>query len=557
MLTDIDIARQAEIRPIGEIAEKIGLTSDDLDLYGKYKAKIPMDVLKRNEASKDGKLVLVTAMNPTPAGEGKTTVSIGLAQALAKIGRKTLLALREPSLGPVFGIKGGAAGGGYSQLIPMDDINLHFTGDLHAITSANNLLAAMIDNHIYQGNELNIDKDKVLWKRCMDMNDRALRNIEIGVGGGTNGIERDDSFSITAASEIMATLCMASDIEDLTERIKNIAVAYDTNGNIVTAGMLGAEGSLTVLLKDAICPNLVQTLEHVPALVHGGPFANISHGCNSLIATKAGLKMTDSLVTEAGFGADLGAFKFLDLKCRAAGIWPDVVVIVSTVRSLKYNAGIPKEELTKPDVDAVRRGFPNLAKHIENMTAFGIPVVVASNRFLSDTDEEIAEMKRLCEEMGAKYAPAEVFAKGGEGGIELASEVAAILDQDKPKKPVFTYELKDSIEEKIRKVATKIYGAKDIEILPEAAAKIAEFTASGYGELPICVAKTQYSLSDDAKALGRPEGFTLTVRDVRLSTGAGYMVILTGKILTMPGLPKHPAALDISIDKNGDIHGLF
>ena len=557
MLTDIDIARQAEIRPIGEIAEKIGLTSDDLDLYGKYKAKIPMDVLKRNESSKDGKLVLVTAMNPTPAGEGKTTVSIGLAQALAKIGRKTLLALREPSLGPVFGIKGGAAGGGYSQLIPMDDINLHFTGDLHAITSANNLLAAMIDNHIYQGNELNIDKDKVLWKRCMDMNDRALRNIEIGVGGGTNGIERDDSFSITAASEIMATLCMASDIEDLTERIKNIAVAYDTNGNIVTAGMLGAEGSLTVLLKDAICPNLVQTLEHVPALVHGGPFANISHGCNSLIATKAGLKMTDILVTEAGFGADLGAFKFLDLKCRAAGIWPDVVVIVSTVRSLKYNAGIPKEELTKPDVDAVRRGFPNLAQHIENMTAFGIPVVVASNRFLSDTDEEIAEMKRLCEEMGAKYAPAEVFAKGGEGGIELASEVAAILDQDKPKKPVFTYELKDSIEEKIRKVATKIYGAKDIEILPEAAAKIAEFTASGYGELPICVAKTQYSLSDDAKALGRPEGFTLTVRDVRLSTGAGYMVILTGKILTMPGLPKHPAALDISIDKNGDIHGLF
>ena len=557
MLTDIDIARQAEIRPIGEIAEKIGLTSDDLDLYGKYKAKIPMDVLKRNESSKDGKLVLVTAMNPTPAGEGKTTVSIGLAQALAKIGRKTLLALREPSLGPVFGIKGGAAGGGYSQLIPMDDINLHFTGDLHAITSANNLLAAMIDNHIYQGNELNIDKDKVLWKRCMDMNDRALRNIEIGVGGGTNGIERDDSFSITAASEIMATLCMASDIEDLTERIKNIAVAYDTNGNIVTAGMLGAEGSLTVLLKDAICPNLVQTLEHVPALVHGGPFANISHGCNSLIATKAGLKMTDILVTEAGFGADLGAFKFLDLKCRAAGIWPDVVVIVSTVRSLKYNAGIPKEELTKPDVDAVRRGFPNLAKHIENMTAFGIPVVVASNRFLSDTDEEIAEMKRLCEEMGAKYAPAEVFAKGGEGGIELASEVAAILDQDKPKKPVFTYELKDSIEEKIRKVATKIYGAKDIEILPEAAAKIAEFTASGYGELPICVAKTQYSLSDNPALLGKPKNFKITVRDAKLSSGAGFVVIYTGDILTMPGLPKSPAAFNIDCDNNGNITGLF
>ncbi len=557
MLTDIEIARQAEILPIEQIASKIGVSSDELEFYGKYKAKIPMNVIKSRSSRKDGKLVLVTAMNPTPAGEGKTTVSIGLAQALCKIGRNAMLALREPSLGPVFGVKGGAAGGGYSQLIPMEDINLHFTGDLHAITSANNLLAAMIDNHIYQGNELNIDKDRILWKRCMDMNDRALRNINIGVGGGTNGIERNDSFSITAASEIMATLCMAEDIDDLTERIKNIAVAYDTDGNIVTAGMIGAEGSLTVLLKDAISPNLVQSLEHVPALVHGGPFANISHGCNSVIATKAGLKMADILITEAGFGADLGAFKFLDLKCRAAGIWPDAVVIVSTVRSLKYNAGIAKEDLTKPDVEAVRAGFPNLAKHIENMKSFGIPVVVASNRFLTDTDEEIAEMKRLCEEMGAEYEPAEIFAKGGEGGRELASKVAAILDEDRPKKPVFTYDLKDPVEEKITKVATKIYGAKDVEILPEAAAKIKEFTASGYGELPICIAKTQYSLSDDPKALGRPEGFTLTVRDVALSTGAGYMVVLTGKILTMPGLPKHPAALDISIDNNGDIHGLF
>ena len=557
MLTDIEIARQAQLAPITDIAAKIDLTPDELDLYGKYKAKIPLDVLKKVRSNPDGKLVLVTAMNPTPAGEGKTTVSIGLAQGLAKIGRKTLLALREPSLGPVFGLKGGAAGGGYSQLVPMEDINLHFTGDLHAITSANNLLAAMVDNHIYQGNPLNIDKDRILWKRCMDMNDRALRSIRIGVGGGTNGIERDDSFSITAASEIMAVLCMAADMDDLKARIRNIAVAYDMDGNIVTAGQIGAEGSLAVLLKDALCPNLVQSIEHVPALVHGGPFANISHGCNSVIATKAGLKMTDILVTEAGFGADLGAFKFLDLKCRAAGIWPDCVVIVSTVRSLKYNAGIPKEELTKPNADAVREGFPNLAKHIENMTASGIPVVVASNRFLTDTDEEIAEMKRLCEETGARYAAAEVFAKGGEGGIELAEAVTSILDKNEKTAPVYTYDLKDPVEEKIRKVAVNIFGAKDIEILPEAKARIEEFTKSGYGELPICIAKTQYSLSDDPKALGRPEGFTLTVREVRLSAGAGYLVVLTGKILTMPGLPSHPAALDISIDGDGKIHGLF
>ena len=461
MLTDIEIARQSQLDPITDIAAMIDLTPDELDLYGKYKAKIPLDVLKKVQSNPDGKLVLVTAMNPTPAGEGKTTISIGLAQGLAKIGRKTLLAFREPSLGPVFGLKGGAAGGGYSQLIPMEDINLHFTGDLHAITSANNLLAAMVDNHIYQGNSLNIDKDKILWKRCMDMNDRALRSIKIGVGGGTNGVERDDSFSITAASEIMAILCMATDMDDLKHRLSNIAVAYDVDGNIVTAGQLGAEGSLAVLLKDALCPNLVQSLEHVPALVHGGPFANISHGCNSVIATKAGLKMTDILVTEAGFGADLGAFKFLDLMCRAAGIWPDCVVIVSTVRSLKYNAGIPKEELTKPNVDAVREGFPNLAKNIENMTASGIPVVVASNRFLTDTDEEIAEMKRLCEEMGARNAAAEVFAKGGEGGIELAEAVTSILDKNEKTAPVYTYDLKDPVEEKIRKVAVNIFGAKD------------------------------------------------------------------------------------------------
>ncbi len=557
MLTDIEIARQANMLPIGEIASSLGLSSDDIDLYGKYKAKIPMSAIESRKGSKDGKLVLVTAMNPTPAGEGKTTVSIGLAQAVKKCGRNVMLALREPSLGPVFGVKGGAAGGGYSQLVPMEDINLHFTGDIHAITAANNLLAAMIDNHIYQGNELNIDKDRILWKRCEDMNDRSLRNITIGVGGGTNGIERGDYFTITAASEVMAILCLASDTEDLKERLRSIAVAYDMEGKIVTAGDLNAQGAMATLLKDAICPNLVQSLEHVPAFVHGGPFANISHGCNSVIATKAGLKFSDILITEAGFGADLGAFKFLDIKCRRAGIWPDACVIVSTVRSLKYNAGIDKSELTIPNVDAVRKGFPNLAKHIENMTSFGIPVIVASNRFLTDTDEEIAAMKELCEEMGAKYAPAEIFAKGGEGGIELAEKVLEVLDEDRPKKPVFCYELEDSIEDKISKVATKIFGAADVRILPEARELIKEFTNSGYGHLPICIAKTQYSLSDDPKRLGRPEGFTLTVRDVRLSAGAGYLVILTGKILTMPGLPAHPAALDIDIDKDGTITGLF
>ena len=557
MLSDIEIARNAEIYPIADIAADIGLTPDEPEYYGKYKAKIPLEAINRRASNPDGKLVLVTAMNPTPAGEGKTTVSIGLAQAMKKLGRKTMLALREPSLGPVFGIKGGAAGGGYSQLIPMEDINLHFTGDLHAISAANNLLAAMLDNHIYQGNELNIDIDRVIWKRCLDMNDRALRSIRIGVGGGTNGVERNDAFNITAASEIMAILCLASDMDDLKERLKRIVVAYDKEGNIVTAGDLKAEGALATLLKDAVAPNLVQSLEHVPALVHGGPFANISHGCNSVIATKAGLKLSDILITEAGFGADLGAFKFLDIKCRLTGLWPDAVVIVSTVRSLKYNAGIPKEELTKPNVEAVRAGFPNLAKHIENMTASGIPVIVASNRFISDTDEEIAVMKEMCDELGAGFAPAEIFTKGGEGGKELAAAVLEILDQNKPKKPIFAYELDDSVEDKVRAVATKIYGADDIEILPEAAAKIEALTKAGYGKLPICVAKTQYSLSDDPKALGRPEGFTLTVRDVSLSAGAGYIVILTGKIMTMPGLPKHPAALDINVDSNGIIHGLF
>lgn len=557
MLSDIEIARAANMLPIEEIAEKIGLKREDLDLYGKYKAKIPLSTIEKIKGNKDGKLVLVTAMNPTPAGEGKTTVSIGLAQALNKLNKNAMLALREPSLGPVFGIKGGAAGGGYSQVVPMEDLNLHFTGDLHAITSANNLLSAMLDNHLFQGNELRIDKDRILWRRCLDMNDRALRSIIVGVNGGTNGVTRNDIFSITAASEIMSILCICTDMDDLKNRLGNIAVAYNEDGEIVTARDLGAVGAMATLLKDAICPNLVQSLEHTPALVHGGPFANISHGCNTVIATKAGLKLSDILVTEAGFGADLGAEKFLDIKCRAAGIWPDAVVIVATCRSLKYNAGVQKADLNKPNLDAIRDGFSNLSKHIENMANYGIPCVVAGNRFFSDTEEEIALMKELCEKSGAKYAACDIFAKGGEGGIDLANALLEQLDTNEKKAPSYPYNLEDTVEEKILDVAKKIYGAKYIDILPEAQEKIDAFTKAGYGNLPICIAKNQYSLSDDPKALGRPTGFNLTIRDVWVSAGAGYLVVLTGKILTMPGLPPHPAALDIDIDDNGIITGLF
>jgi len=557
MLSDIEIAQSAKIKPVTEIAEQAGIDPDKLELYGKYKAKLPLDYIQSLPDRPDAKLILVTAMNPTPAGEGKTTVSIGLAQGLKLIGKKPILALREPSLGPVFGVKGGACGGGYSQVVPMEDINLHFTGDLHAITTANNLLAALIDNHLFQGNSLNIDKDRILWKRCLDMNDRCLRAVTVGVGGGTKGVTPPEIFQITAASEIMAILCLAKDMDDLKVRLDRIAIAYDMDGNIVTAGQLGATGSLVTCLKDAMCPNLVQSLEGVPALVHGGPFANISHGCNTCIATKTALKLSDIVVTEAGFGADLGAEKFLDIKCRDLGIWPDLVVIVTTVRSLKYNAGIPKAELSNPNPEAVKAGLANVLRHIQNMQNFGIPVLVASNRFLTDTEEELSIVEEACKATGAEFAPAEIFAKGGEGGIDLANKAVSILGQNKPKNPVYSYELTDSVEDKITKVATKVYGAGKVDILPEAQAKIDEFVAKGYGNLPICIAKTQYSLSDDPKKLGNPEGFTLTVRDCYISAGAGYLVILTGTIVTMPGLPPHPAAMDINIDNNGVITGLF
>ncbi len=558
MLSDIEIARNTRLLPITEIAGRVGIDASDLEHYGKYKAKLPLSLYERYKHRPDGKLVLVTAMNPTPAGEGKTTVSIGLAQALAKLDRKVMLALREPSLGPVFGVKGGAAGGGYSQVLPMDDINLHFTGDLHAVTSANNLLAAMVDNHLFQGNALRLDPERILWKRCLDMNDRALRNTMIGVGGGNSGVERKEVFQITAASEVMAILCLSTDMSDLKRRLAAISVAYDLDGRIVTAGELRAEGAIAVLLKDAICPNLVQTVEHVPALVHGGPFANISHGCNSIIATRTGLKLSDILVTEAGFGADLGAEKFIDIKCRAAGIRPDVVVLVATVRSLKYNAGIPKAELSLPNTDAVRQGFSNLEKHIENMKLFGIPCVVASNRFLTDTAEELKCLADLCAANGALFAPADVFANGGNGGLELARQVLSALESGEASTAIrFMYDLDQSVEQKIRALANKIYGAEDVRILPEALEKIREFEKLGYGNLPVCVAKTQYSLSDDAKALGRPQGYTLTVRDVYLSSGAGYLVVLTGTIVTMPGLPPKPAAESIDIHEDGVIEGLF
>ena len=553
MRSDIEIANESKLKPIQEIAENLGLSSSETELYGNKKAKI-------NSCTKtgNGKLILVTAMNPTPAGEGKTTISIGLAQGLQKIGKKAILALREPSLGPVFGVKGGAAGGGYSQVLPMEELNLHFTGDIHAVTTANNLLSAIIDNHLFHGNTLQIDSERILWRRCMDMNDRALRQIDIGLRGEKNGVPRADSFSITAASEIMAILCLSLNLEDLKDRLSRIIVAFNTSGDPVTAGDLKAADSMTVLLKDAIKPNLVQTIEHVPALIHGGPFANISHGCSSIRATELALQLSDFVVTEAGFGADLGAEKFLNIKCRAANIWPDAAVIVATIRSIKYNAGISPENLSVANPDAVRAGFCNLEKHIENMKNFGVPCVVTANRFITDTEEEIETLRNLCVKNGVLFSVAEVFTKGGDGGKDLANQVLSIIEKQEEKPaPTYTYDLEDSIEDKIRKIAGKIYGAKDILIKPEAQAKIDTFTKMGYGKLPVCIAKTQYSLSDKAKVLGRPKDFTLSVRDISLSAGAGYLVILTGTILTMPGLPLHPAAENITIQNNGEISGLF
>ncbi len=554
---DIEIAHNAKMIPITEVARSVGIEENELEMYGRYKAKITDAFIERNKDKPDGKLVLVTAINPTPAGEGKTTTSVGLAQALAKLGKKAVLALREPSLGPVFGIKGGAAGGGYSQVVPMEDINLHFTGDFHAITSANNLLCAVIDNHIHQGNALGIDPRRVLFQRVMDMNDRALRNIVVGLGKKADGMPREDHFSITVASEVMAILCLADSIKDLKERLGNILVGYTFDNKPVYCRQLSVNGAMAALLKDAIKPNLVQTLENTPALVHGGPFANIAHGCNSVRATRLALKLADYCVTEAGFGADLGAEKFIDIKCRVSGLRPSAVVIVATVRALKYNGGVPKTELKAENVDAVRAGICNLEKHIENMSAFGLPVVVALNRFADDTDNEIAVVEKLCRRKNVELALSCVFAKGSEGGLDLARKVIAACEKESSLE--FTYTDDMTIEEKISAVAGKIYGADGVDITPAAKKAIAEIKAldESYARLPICIAKTQYSLSDDPAKLGRPTGFRLSVRDVRLSAGAGFIVVLTGDIMTMPGLSKQPAAYSIDVDDDGNITGLF
>lgn len=555
-MTDIEIARNAEIRPIREIAKALGMDEDDLELYGKYKAKISEEYLQKIQDRPDGKLVLVTAINPTPAGEGKTTISIGLADALSRLGKKTVAALREPSLGPCFGVKGGAAGGGYSQVIPMEDLNLHFTGDFHAITSANNLLAAAIDNHLHFGNALRMDPTRIVWKRCMDMNDRSLRNITIGLGGKLNGPVREDHFVITAASEIMAVLCLASDMEDLRERLSRMVVAYNYDNEPVTAGELKVVGSMLALLKDAMQPNLMQTLEHTPVLVHGGPFANIAHGCNSVRATRAALKLGDVVVTEAGFGADLGAEKFLDIKCRAAGLTPDAAVIVATVQALKYNGGVPKAELKAENLEALRKGLVNLGKHIENLQKFGVPAVVAINAFVSDTEAEHQMIENFCKEHDCEFALATVWADGGAGGQALAEKVLATIEK-KPTQYHPLYELEQSLTGKIETVAREIYGADGVEYAPAARKALTNLEKLGFGNLPICVAKTQYSLSDDQHKLGRPENFTITVRDAYVSAGAGFVVVLTGEIIQMPGLPRVPAAENIDVNADGVIDGLF
>ena len=556
MLTDIEIAKQADIKPISDIAEKLGISADELEFYGKYKAKLPLSLLKKYENKEDGKLILVTAINPTPAGEGKTTVTVGLGEAMNRIGKKAVIALREPSMGPVFGIKGGAAGGGYAQVIPMEDINLHFTGDMHAITAANNLLCAIIDNHIQQGNELRIDPRRILFKRCLDMNDRALRNVVIGLGGKVNGVPREDGFMITVASEIMAILCLSSGIKDLKERLGSILTAYTYDGTPVYARDLNAVGSMAALLKDAIKPNLVQTLENTPALMHGGPFANIAHGCNSVTATRLALKLGDYCITEAGFGADLGAEKFLDIKCRCAGLKPSCVVIVATIRALKYNGGVPKTELSKENTVALKNGIVNLETHIENMRKYGLPVVVAINRFATDTEAEIETIEAFCKEKDVPVSLTEGIARGGEGGKELAEKVVKTIETKEAHfKPI--YDEKLSIKEKLNVLAKEIYRAGDVVFTSNAEKAISEIEKLGKDKLPICVAKTQYSLSDDPQKLGSPKGFTLTVRDVRLSAGAGFIVALTGDIMTMPGLPKQPAAYKIDVDDDGNVSGLF
>ena len=556
VLSDIEIAQQTTLEPITTIAKKVGLTDDDLELYGKYKAKISFDAIKRLSKEKDGKLVLVTAITPTPAGEGKTLTTIGLAQALNYMGHKAVVALREPSLGPVFGIKGGAAGGGYSQVLPMEDINLHFTGDMHAITAANNLLAAAIDNHVHQGNQLRIDVRRIIWKRVMDMNDRALRNLVVGMGGKVCGFPREDHFMITVASEIMAALCLASDLMDLKKRMGDIPVAYALDGNLVTARQLGVEGAMAILMKDAIKPNLVQTIEHTPALVHGGPFANIAHGCNSVVATKLAMKMGDIAVTEAGFGADLGAEKFMDIKCRFAGIKPDAVVIVATVRALKMHGGVDKKNLQEENVEALKKGFENLAKHIENMRLFDVPVVVGINKFISDTDAEIKALRDLCADYGVEAALNNCWAEGGKGGVEMGEKVLQMLEQPKtPYKPI--YDVNASIPEKLTAIVQKVYGGDGVVFEGNAKKQIQELEAFGLDHMPICVAKTQYSLSDNPALLGAPKGFTVTVKDVRVCTGAGFIVCQTSNIMTMPGLPKVPAANRMDIDENGVITGLF
>ena len=555
MKTDVQIAQEAVIRPIGEIAEKLGLTNDEIEQYGKYKAKITLSAFERVKEKKNGKLILVTAINPTSAGEGKTTTSVGLADALHVLGKNVAVALREPSLGPCFGMKGGAAGGGYAQVVPMEDINLHFTGDFHAITTAHNLLAAVIDNHIQQGNALDIDVRRIVWKRVLDLNDRALRHVVIGMGGKAHGVPRETGFDITVASEMMAILCLSSGLEDMKERLGKIVVAYDRSGRAIRASELNVTGALTLLFKDAIKPNLVQTLEGTPAFIHGGPFANIAHGCNSIMATKFALKFADYVVTEAGFGADLGAEKFLDIKCRFAGFNPDAVVIVATVRALKMHGGLGKKELDKIDMEALKKGMANLTKHIENIQAFGLPAVVALNAFPTDTPEEIALVEKMCGEMGAEVALSEVWAKGGEGGVELAKKVEAAIE--KPKNFKFMYDVNQSIPEKIEAIAKAIYGADGVVFTSDAKKQLKEIEDLGFDKMPVCMAKTQYSLSADETKVGRPTGFNITVRELKISAGAGFIVALTGNILTMPGLPKKPAAENMDIDEKGIITGLF